>query len=292
MSARVTAIYVSSEATVLPYLVNEVEAHAHRGLVGDRYGEGRGTFTGSEPKGPGRELTLIENEVIEQLQLDAAELRRNIVTQGVRLNDLAGKRFRIGEVLIEGIRLCPPCAHLDKLTGKSLLQPLANRGGLRANILSDGVIRVGDAITPALTVRAYRAEDESAVIQLWHACGLVVPQNNPKRDIERKLRVSPDLFLVGELGDCIVATCMGGYEGHRGWINYLAVHPEHQRQGHARAIMQHAESLLRAAGCPKINLQVRSTNAAVIAFYEQMGFTTDAVTSMGKRLEHDTPGPS
>ena len=140
----------------------------------------------------------------------------------------------------------------------------------------------------AMVLRAYHPNDEDAVISLWNACGLVVPQNNPKRDIERKLRVNPELFLVGELDGTIIASCMAGYEGHRGWINYLAVHPGHQRQGFAREIMRHAESLLRAAGCPKINQQVRSTNTAVIAFYEQLGFTTDAVTSMGKRLEYDS----
>lgn len=288
MSARVAAIYVSPEATVLPHSVTEAEARAHQGLLGDRYGEGRGTFTGREPAGPGRELTLIEGEVIKALQLDAAELRRNIVTDSVRLNDLVGKRFRIGDVLIEGIRLCPPCTHLDKMTGKSLLQPLASCGGLRADILSDGVIRVGDAIAPAMNVRPYQIEDEESLIALWQSCGLVVPHNDPKRDIERKLQVNPELFLVGEFDGQIIASCMAGYEGHRGWINYLAVHPDHQRQGFAREIMQHAESLLRKAGCPKINLQVRSTNAAVIAFYERLGFHTDAVVSMGKRLEHDS----
>lgn len=146
MPARVVAIYVSPEATVLPHSVNDAQVRAHQGLVGDRYGEGRGTFTEWEPKGPGRDLTLIEREVVDDLKLDAAELRRNLVTEGLRLNELVGKRFRIGEVLIEGIRLCPPCMHLDKVTGKSLLAPLADRGGLRADILSDGVIRVGDEI--------------------------------------------------------------------------------------------------------------------------------------------------
>ena len=146
MPATVAAIYTSPSATVLPKAVNEVEARAHRGLVGDRYFEGRGTFSDWEPKGPGRELTLIESEVLAELGLNAAEARRNIVTEGLRLNDLVGKRFLIGTMLIEGIRLCPPCTHLDKVTGKALLKPLADRGGLRADILSDGVIRVGDAI--------------------------------------------------------------------------------------------------------------------------------------------------
>ncbi len=147
MSPRVAAIYISPQATELPHTVAQAEARAQRGLVGDRYFEGCGTFSDYEPKGPGRELTLVEGEVLAELDLSAAEVRRNVVTQGIRLNELVGAKFRIGEVLIEGIRLCPPCTHLDKVTGKALLKPLAERGGLRANILSDGVIRVGDMIT-------------------------------------------------------------------------------------------------------------------------------------------------
>jgi ribosomal protein S18 acetylase RimI-like enzyme len=140
---------------------------------------------------------------------------------------------------------------------------------------------------PAMTIHPFQAAHEEAVIALWHACGLVVPQNDPRRDIARKLLVNPELFLVGERDGKVIATCMAGYEEHRGWINYLAVAPEHQRKGFAREIMAHAEARLRAAGCPKINLQVRSTNAAVIAFYEQLGFQVDAVTSLGKRLASD-----
>ncbi len=138
-------------------------------------------------------------------------------------------------------------------------------------------------------IRPFQSADEEAVIALWKACGLVVPQNNPVRDIARKLRMNPEWFLVGELEGEIVGTCMAGYEGHRGWINYLAVDPDHQRQGLARELMQHAEALLSAVGCPKINLQVRSANTAVIAFYESIGFAIDDVVSLGKRLEHDTP---
>ncbi len=292
MSARVTAIYISPAATVLPHAVDEAEARTDRGLVGDRYFEGHGTFSNWEPKGPGRELTLIEGEVLAELQLSAAEARRNIVTEGVRLNELVGAKFRIGEVLIEGIRLCPPCTHLDKVTGKALLKPLADRGGLRANILSDGLIRVGDAVRaemPELTIRSFRADDEGAVIALWNACGLVAPQNNSHLDIARKLRVNPEWFLVGEADGEIVGSCMVGYEGHRGWINYLAVAPAHQRQGFARQLMQRAEELLREAGCPKINLQVRATNAAVLAFYERIGFSQDNAVSLGKRLQNESP---
>ena len=140
-----------------------------------------------------------------------------------------------------------------------------------------------------LQIRPYRSNDEDAVVALWVACQLIGPLNNPHQDIVRKLRVNPEWFLVGELDGRIVATCMMGYEGHRGWINYLAVAPEYQRRGIARQIMDEAERLLREAGCPKINLQVRTANAQVIEFYKSIGFNVDAVVSMGKRLEVDEP---
>jgi ribosomal protein S18 acetylase RimI-like enzyme len=138
-----------------------------------------------------------------------------------------------------------------------------------------------------LVIRPYQLMDEAGVVELWLQCNLVVPQNNPERDIKRKLQVSPEWFLVGVLGGHVVATCMAGYEGHRGWINYLAVSPHHRRQGIGRRIMEEAEKRLKAAGCPKINLQVRETNRAVIQFYEGIGYARDPVASMGKRLERD-----
>jgi ribosomal protein S18 acetylase RimI-like enzyme len=141
----------------------------------------------------------------------------------------------------------------------------------------------------ALQIRPYRSDDEDAVVGLWVACQLVGPHNNPHQDIARKLRVNPEWFLVSELDNKIVATCMVGYEGHRGWINYLAVAPEYRRRGIARQIMEEAERLLRQVGCPKINLQVRTSNAQVIEFYKSIGFKIDDVVSMGKRLETDQP---
>jgi len=93
--------------------------------------------------------------------------------------------------------------------------------------------------------------------------------------------------LVGELEGEIVATCMAGYEGHRGWINYLAVAPRHQHKGFATQVMREAERILRDVGCPKINLQIRTSNTGVIAFYKAIGYDIDDVVSMGKRLEHD-----
>ena len=136
-------------------------------------------------------------------------------------------------------------------------------------------------------IRAFRAEDEAEVLELWGLCGLIVPHNDPRKDIRRKLGVNPEWFLVGEENGRVLATCMVGYEGHRGWINYLAVAPTRQRQRLATRMMEKAEELLRGAGCPKINLQVRSTNSRVIAFYESLGFKVDAVMSLGKRLEVD-----
>jgi ribosomal protein S18 acetylase RimI-like enzyme len=135
-----------------------------------------------------------------------------------------------------------------------------------------------------MQIRRFKSLDEAAVIALWHRCGLVVPSNDPARDIALKLVWQPDLFLVGEQDGRIVASVMAGYEGHRGWINYLAVDPETRQQGLGRMMMSAAESALRALGCPKINLQVRSSNEAVRAFYQRLGYAVDEVTSFGKRL--------
>ena len=138
-----------------------------------------------------------------------------------------------------------------------------------------------------MIIRPYQPGDEFAVVALWHECGLIRPQNDPHKDIARKMKVSPELFLVADIHGRIVGTVMAGYEGHRGWINYLAVNPALQRGGLGRRLMDDAERLLQAAGCPKINLQVRSDNAEVIAFYRRLGFREDKVLSFGKRLVQD-----
>ena len=142
------------------------------------------------------------------------------------------------------------------------------------------------AVSP-LAIRPYRDEDEEAVVALWHACGLTRPWNDPRKDIARKLTVQPELFLVGTIETTLVATAMIGYDGHRGWINYLGVDPAHRRSGHARAMMAEAERLLIARGCPKLNLQVRAGNDAVIAFYGALGYGPDGAVSLGKRLIED-----
>ncbi len=138
-----------------------------------------------------------------------------------------------------------------------------------------------------IQIRSYQSDDGPAVLALWLSCGLVRPVNDPRKDMERKLAVNPEMFLVGKIDGNIVACVMAGYEGHRGWINYLAVSPEYRRRGLGRQMMDEAERLLRQRGCPKINLQVRTSNREVIQFYERIGFVTDDVISMGKRLEQD-----
>ncbi|HXC99324.1 MAG TPA: GNAT family acetyltransferase [Verrucomicrobiae bacterium] len=138
-----------------------------------------------------------------------------------------------------------------------------------------------------MQIRPFQPEDEEAVISLWRQCDLLRPWNDPRKDIRRKMEVRPDLFLVGLLDGQVVACVMAGYEGHRGWLNYLAVAPGHQRHGLARAIVAEAERLLREAGCPKINLQIRTSNHGVVEFYQHLGYSIDEVLSMGKRLESD-----
>ena len=138
-----------------------------------------------------------------------------------------------------------------------------------------------------MRIRPFAVEDTEAVIALWRDCDLTRPWNDPARDIDRKLALADDLLLVSTVDDRVVGTVMAGYEGHRGWINYLAVEPTERGAGHGRALMAVAELRLRELGCPKINLQVRATNPDAIAFYERIGFTVDDTVSMGKRLFSD-----
>lgn len=136
-----------------------------------------------------------------------------------------------------------------------------------------------------MKIRPFHRCDTPQVIELWKLADLSRPWNDPQLDIERKFAVQSDLFLVGVLDDAIVATVMAGYDGHRGWINYLAVHPNHQRKGLGRVIMNEAQQRLQSFGCPKLNLQIRRDNLAAIQFYKQLGFQIDDVISMGKRLD-------
>ncbi len=138
-----------------------------------------------------------------------------------------------------------------------------------------------------MIIRTYQSTDQDQVIELWQLTGVASLKNNPARDIARKQKVDPDLFLVAVDKDVVVASIMGGYEGHRGWVNYLAVHPSVQRQGIARQMMSEVETLLIKKGCPKINLQVRNSNSKALSFYKALGYLDDNVIGLGKRLEHE-----
>ncbi len=138
-----------------------------------------------------------------------------------------------------------------------------------------------------MNIRPFEEQDRLAVIELWQDTGLVVPENDPGKDIDRKLAVNPELFLVGEEEGELVGTIMGGYEGHRGWINYLAVKQSGQRNGYGRRLLEAVERLLVDRGCPKVNLQIRATNTKVVEFYSALGYKQDPVISLGKRFVHD-----
>jgi MOSC domain-containing protein YiiM len=147
---RVLSIHISPHAEAVMTSVNEVRAVPGRGLAGDRYFEGRGTY--SRTPGTGREITLIEAEALEALErdydlkLDFKDARRNLVTRNVALNHLVGREFRVGEVVLRGMRLCEPCSHLEQLAGQKVSRGLIHRGGLRADVVIEGTIRVGDVI--------------------------------------------------------------------------------------------------------------------------------------------------
>lgn len=138
-----------------------------------------------------------------------------------------------------------------------------------------------------MNIRPYSSGDETAVIALWRKCILVRPNNDPKKDIERKLKVNPELFLVGLEGNKVVAAAMGGYDGHRGSVYYLGVDPAYQKKGLGREIMAALEEKLIAQGCPKLNLMFRTENQGVEKFYEKLGYARDACIEMGKRLIPD-----
>jgi MOSC domain-containing protein YiiM len=147
----VVSIHVTPEAGTAPEVVSEVRAVPGKGLAGDRYFSQAGTFSGKEHK-PAREVTLIESEAIEALkrdygvEIEPGQSRRNIVTRGVALNHLVGREFRVGGVALLGIRLCEPCDHLEQLTKPGVRRGLIHRAGLRAQVLTGGVIRIGDAV--------------------------------------------------------------------------------------------------------------------------------------------------
>lgn len=143
----------------------------------------------------------------------------------------------------------------------------------------------------ALQIRVFETEDTEEVVQLWEECGLTRPWNDPRADIKRKLTTQPDLFLVvvdsGFNGSKIVGSVMAGYDGHRGWLYYLATAPSHRGQGLGRALVAEAERRLEAIGCPKIQLMVRADNAQAADFYAGLDYEKSDVLVLGKRLIED-----
>jgi MOSC domain-containing protein YiiM len=149
--AVIVSIHIAPSAAAPTKSVDSVRALAGNGLEGDRYCNEAGTY--SYQRGSARQVTLIEVEAIEALkrddgiEIDPGASRRNIVTRGVALNHLVGREFKVGGVALRGVELCEPCAHLQKLTLQGVMRGLVHRGGLNAEILTDGLIRVGDTVT-------------------------------------------------------------------------------------------------------------------------------------------------
>ncbi|UCE19103.1 MAG: GNAT family acetyltransferase [Gemmatimonadota bacterium] len=137
-----------------------------------------------------------------------------------------------------------------------------------------------------MEIRPYSDSDEAAVAKLWREVFPEAPSwNLPETDIRRKRAIQPELFLVATSDSSIVGTAMAGYDGHRGWVYYVAVSPKHRRQGIGSTLMKRVEQDLAELGCPKLNLQVRTENEEVVAFYKKLGYTVEERVSMGKHLE-------
>jgi ribosomal protein S18 acetylase RimI-like enzyme len=136
-----------------------------------------------------------------------------------------------------------------------------------------------------LIIRPYRNSDHDTVLVLWQQVFADnPPHNDPAQDIARKQLVQPSCFLVAQHGKQLVGTAMAGFDGHRGWVYYVAVLPAMRRRGIGKALMQAAEGSLEMLGCSKINLQVRADNPAVLGFYRSLGYAVEERVSLGKRL--------
>lgn len=142
-------------------------------------------------------------------------------------------------------------------------------------------------------IRPFLATDTEQAVALWDECGLTRPWNDPRADIERALGAQPEFFLAATTAasasgdETLVGTVMAGYDGHRGWMYYLATAPSHRGTGLGRRLVREVERLLEAAGCPKAMLMVRSTNARVLGFYDELGYEQEEVLVLSKRLIHD-----
>jgi len=130
----------------------------------------------------------------------------------------------------------------------------------------------------------YRSEYQDAIVDLWRECHLIAPQNDPVEDIQKKHDFQPGLFFVALLDEKVIGSVMVGYEGHRGWLNYLAVLPDYQKRGYGRKLVEQAIHELKKLGCLKVNLQIRRSNISAVEFYKRLEFTEDDVVSLGKKL--------
>ena len=139
-------------------------------------------------------------------------------------------------------------------------------------------------------IRGFTLDDEHAVVALWEEAGLTRPWNDPRADIRRKLTVQPELFLVAVDGDRVVGSVMAGYDGHRGWLYYLATAASHRGRGIGRRLVAEAERLLEAMGCPKVQLMVRPDNTGARGFYDELGYEPFDAWTTGRRLIVDGPG--
>lgn len=139
-----------------------------------------------------------------------------------------------------------------------------------------------------MEIRQFAESDRDAVIALWQDCDLTRSWNDPNKDIDRKLQFQPELFLVGISNSKLIASAMAGYDGHRGSVFYLGIHPDYQDKGFGQKLMLFIESALAELDCPKLNILVRSTNSSVLEFYNRIGYATDEVVSVGKRLIPDS----
>ena len=145
---------------------------------------------------------------------------------------------------------------------------------------------------PELNIRPFQESDEQDVAELWREIFVDESAYNvPEQDIWRKLKVQRELFLVATLDERVVGTTMAGYDGHRGWLYYVAVSPQYRRRGIGKTLMTRVENELRAMGCPKINLQVRAWNIGTVAFYKKLGYQIEERVSLGKRLIVDDQRP-
>ena len=139
--------------------------------------------------------------------------------------------------------------------------------------------------TVSFEIATYNQNHQKALIELWRKCNLVVPQNDPTEDIQKKLEFQPDLFLIALLDSKLIGSVIVGYEGHRGWLNYLAVHPDYRNRGYGKKLVERAIAELEKLGCLKLNVQVRESNISAVRFYEHLGFRDDHVVSLGLRLK-------